>query len=273
MIAVSDLHVRFGRTRALDGVDLQLPAGQCVLLAGANGSGKTTLLRGIAGVLFPDRGRITLDGEDIYPRQRRRVANIAAADGGCDDLTLAQVLQLFASFHAGFHYREMDGCRFDLGRRFGALSRGEKTLFRLGLALAAEPEALLLDDLIHVLDPHLREVFLHLILALLAERRLTLVVAGQSAAEIEGVLERVVVLAHGRVVLDETVEELKRRFVRMYAAEPPAHMPVVYRREWCGVTEMYIYPYTPDPVAAGRVEFLPLPEILRAVIGGCYDPL
>jgi ABC-2 type transport system ATP-binding protein len=271
MIDISDLSVRFGRTVALDGLNLQLPAGQCVLLAGANGSGKTTLLRSLAGVLFPDRGRITLNGVDVYPRRRPKIAYIAASLSCYDGLTLLQAVRLQAGFHPGLEYHEIEGYRFDLNRRVGGLSRGEKTLFLLNLALSAHPDYLLVDDLIHVLDPHLRDVFLHHILTLLEEQRLTLVLASQSAAEIEGVLERVVILAQGRIVLDETVEDVKRKFVRAYLDRVPMNLPVAFWREWKDLKEVYFYPYSPDLGLVGEVEYLTLPDILRAVIGGRYD--
>jgi ABC-2 type transport system ATP-binding protein len=271
MIAITDLSVRFGKTQALDGVSLEIPRGQCLLLAGANGSGKTTLLRTLAGVLFPDRGRITLDGGSLWPRQRHRLAYISAAQSAYDGLRLDQAIALHGSFYPEFCYDDIEGYRFDRQRRVGALSRGEKTLFLLTLALATQPAFLLLDDLLHLLDPHLRDIFLRHMVGLLGEQRISLVLASQSAAEVEGILERVVVLAAGRVVLNELVEDLKRRFVRLRLAEVPSGLPVIYAAPLAGLQEIYVYPYTPQPQWQDQVEYLTLPEILRAMIGGRYD--
>ena len=71
-------------------------------------------------------------------------------------------------------------------------------------------------------------------------------------------------------VLDEAVERLKDRFVKIYAKEVPENLPVVFKREWAGMKEVYVYPYEKDKQAIQNVEYLNLSEILRACIGGEY---
>jgi ABC-type multidrug transport system ATPase subunit len=137
--------------------------------------------------------------------------------------------------------------------------------------MAAAPEYLVIDDVIHFLDPHLRDVFVDSVLRLIGEKKLTLIIASQSASEIEGLPERLLVMERGRIVLDEPVESLKRRFVRIFDRQAPPGLPVVYAREWPEGREMYIYPYQPEVQPLEGVEHLSLREILRAMIGGEYD--
>lgn len=275
MIKVSDLTVSFGKVKALDSLDFTADRGECILLAGANGSGKTTLLRSIAGVLFSRRGGIAVDDLEVGPGTRAKTAYIPSTLALYNTLRLEEAAALHASFYPRFSYREFGDFVFDMNRKVGALSRGEKTLFYLSLALSTSPDYLLIDDVLHFLDPHLREIFLKTILGLIEDEQLSVIIAAQSAVDIEGVLERVVVLDKGKVVLDDSVESLKRSFVRLYSESEnlPDNLPVVFKRDWEGMKELYIYPLPPDAEAKpeGRMEYLTLAEILRAFIGGEYD--
>ncbi|MCP5105249.1 MAG: ABC transporter ATP-binding protein [bacterium] len=274
MINVSGLTVRFGRTKALNEVKLSIDKGECILLAGANGSGKTTLLRAVAGVLRPGQGDIDIDGNKVGPATRAKTAYIPSSLSFFDNLKLKEAVSLHASFYSSFTYREIGDFVFDMNRKTGALSKGEKTLFFLSLALSTSPDYLLIDDVIHFLDPHLREIFLKTILQLIEEEQLSVIIAAQSAVDIEGVLERVVVMDKGKVVLDDTVESLKKTFVRLYAEKVPPDFPVVFQKDWEGMKEFYIYPFEPHMESGTgsdtRLEYLALAEILRAFIGGEY---
>lgn len=275
MIKVSNLTVNFGKIKALEGVSLNIDRGECILLAGANGSGKTTLLRTVAGVLISRSGDIVIDNRDVGPATREKTAYIPTSLSFYNSMKLKEAAALHASFYPHFTYREIGDFVFDTDRKVGSLSKGEKTLFFLSLALSTSPDYLLIDDVIHFLDPHLREIFLKTILQLIEEKELSVVIAAQSAADIEGVLERVVVLDKGKVVLDDSMETLKQSFVRFYGETIPQHLPVVFQKDWEGMKEFYVYPFEPGmkPGNEGdqRMEYLTMAEILRAFIGGEYD--
>lgn len=176
--------------------------------------------------------------------------------------------------HAHFYGRSPDRVVGELalapGRKIASLSKGEKTVFFLSLALAAAPDYLFVDDVVHFLDPHLRDVFLTAILRLIEEKQLTVIMASQSALEIEGIPERVLVMEKGRIILDASVDALKRSFVKFFAAAVPDNVPVVFSRKWQNTLEMYVYPYVPEIHRLAGVEHLNLAEILRAFIGGEY---
>ncbi len=271
MIEISNLTVNFRKRRAIDNLSLGIKKGESVLLAGANGSGKTTLLRTTAGVLFPDRGGVWIDNQKVGHKTRKKTAYIPASISLYDGLKIKDAIKLHAGFYPDFSYREIGDYVFEVTQKIGTLSRGEKTLFFLSLALSSSPEYLLIDDVIHFLDPHLREIFLKTILQLIEDQQLAVIIAAQSSFEIEGILERVVILDKGRVFLDEAVEDLKRKFVKIYSEAPPENLPVVFCRHWPGMKELYLYPYKEELQVGDRIEYLSLPEILRAFIGGEYD--
>lgn len=270
MIKISNLTVRYRKKKAVDNLNLTIEKGESILLAGPNGSGKTTLLRAAAGVLNCRVGNVFIDDRKVDHRTRKKTAYIPASISFYDSLKIKEAIKLHSSFYPAFSYKEIADYAFDHKQKIGTLSRGEKTLFFLSLALSTKPEYLLIDDVIHFLDPHLREIFLTSILQRIEEEQMTVIIAAQSSFDIEGILERVVVLDKGKVVIDETVEDLKQKFVKIYSETIKENIPVVFSRDWQGMKELFLYPYTPELQLKERVEYLTLPEIIRAFIGGGY---
>ena len=269
MIEIEKLSIRFGKARAVDGLDLAIDKGESILLAGANGAGKTTLLRALAGVLRARTGSIRYDGRQADHHSRKKIAYIPASISLYEGMSVKEAVRL----HAHFYGRRADWTingPFPPGQKIASMSKGEKTIFFLSLALATAPEYLFVDDVVHFLDPHLREVFLASILRLIEEKQLTVIMASQSAFEIEGIPERIVVMEQGKVSLDENVDNLKQKFVKFYGESIPDNIPVVSSRQWQNAREMYVYPYQPEVHRLDNVEHLNLTEILRAFIGGEY---
>jgi ABC-2 type transport system ATP-binding protein len=271
MIEISGFSFKYGKRVALDKVNLNIKKGEIAILAGANGAGKTTLLRAVSGVLLSRQGEIKIDNIEVGRESKQKTAYIPSSLSFYDSLRLKEALKLHATFYKNFEYREIGGYRFDLGRKVNSLSRGEKTLFFLSLSLSTSPEYLLIDDVVHFLDPHLRDIFLRSILQLIEEQKLGLLIAAQAPLDIEGIIDRVIVLNKGGIVLDEDVETLKQTFVRFYTKEEPKNLPVVFQKEWNGMKELYIYPYHQELNIEQKIEYLNLSEILRAYIGGEYD--
>lgn len=270
MIAIDKLCVRFGKVRAVDDLSLSIQKGESILLAGANGAGKTSLLRAMAGVLGASHGSIRYGGRRADHRSRRKIAYIPASISLYDGMTVRDATRLHARFYGQAEPWGITGLTFAPGQKIASMSKGEKTIFFLSLTLTAAPEYLFVDDVIHFLDPHLREVFLTSILNRIEEKQLTVVMASQSALEIEGILQRVLVMEKGAVVLDENVDALRRKFVKFYGDSVPRDIPVVFSRQWPDTREMFVYPYLPELHRLERVEHLNLSEILRAFIGGEY---
>jgi len=270
MIEISNLTVRYRKKKAVDNLNLTIEKGESILLAGPNGSGKTTLLRAAAGVLNCPGGKVIIDNRKVDHRTREKTAYIPASISFYDSLKIKEAIKLHAAFFPEFSYKEIADYAFEHNQKIGTLSKGEKTLFFLSLALSTKPEYLLIDDVIHFLDPHLREIFLTSILQLIEEEQMTVIIAAQSSFDIEGILERVVVLDKGKVYIDETVENLKQKFVKIYSETVMDNLPVVFSRDWQGMKELFLYPYTPELKIKEKVEYLTLPEIIRAFIGGGY---
>jgi ABC-2 type transport system ATP-binding protein len=270
MIHIDNLCVSFGKTRAVDHLSLAIEKGESVLLAGANGAGKTSLLRAMAGVLNANQGSIRYDGRKADCRSRKKIAYIPASISLYDGMTVKEATRMHAHFYGCATTWVIDGLAFPPNQKIAAMSKGEKTIFFLSLSMGAAPEYLFVDDVVHFLDPHLREVFLTSILRHIEEKQLTVIMASQSTFEIEGIPERILIMEKGKIMVDENVDTLKQKFVKFYGESIPRDIPVVFSRQWQNTNEMYVYPYLPKIHRLDGVEHLNLTEILRACIGGEY---
>ncbi len=160
LLEISDLHVSYGRTEAVKGVDLVVEAGTAVCLIGANGAGKSSIMRAVSGLLRPSAGRVRFDGCDITGWRPHRIAaaglvqvpegrQIFAELSVAENLTLGGWLVRQPAVAAARRAEVLE--RFPrLGERAGqlagSLSGGEQQMLALGRAMMAGPRLLLLDE-------------------------------------------------------------------------------------------------------------------------------
>lgn len=213
------LTVRYGRTTAVDAVSLDVPKGSVFALLGRNGAGKSSLVRCLLGWQKATDGRCELLGEDPWLRRARLMARVGVVPEEPDaprEMTPRQLgsfcSRLYPSWDAKAYEARL--ARFGVPSRtvFGRLSKGQKGLTQLSLALASSPELLLLDDPTLGLDPVARHAFFDEIVAELADRGTTVVLTTHDLAGVERIADRVGILKDGRLLLHEETEALKARF-------------------------------------------------------------
>lgn len=165
MLEVQGLHVGYGRTEVLHGVDLAVPADAVIAVLGHNGAGKTTLLRAVVGLLRPTSGKILLDGEDItrlQPHQRvaRGIGYVPQGQQVFGPLTALENLRLAADGRRNGSERIEEALdmfpalRPLLARRSGLLSGGQRQQLAIARALITEPRLLILDEPTEGIQPN-----------------------------------------------------------------------------------------------------------------------
>jgi len=213
------LTVRYGRTTAVDAVSLDVPKGSVFALLGRNGAGKSSLVRCLLGWQKPSEGRCELLGEDPWRRRARLMEKVGVVPEEPDaprEMTPRQLgafcARLYPAWDAKGYDARLDRFGVPPATPFGRLSKGQKGLTQLSLALAPSPELLLLDDPTLGLDPVARHAFFDEIVAELADRGTTVVLTTHDLAGVERIADRVGVLKDGRLLLSEESETLKARF-------------------------------------------------------------
>lgn len=220
MIRVENIHKRYGTIQALEGVDFQVEAGETFGIIGPNGAGKSTLLKILLGLVYPDRGSITIDGLSLTEDPvgiRSRIGYVPQTDGFDDRSTGRESLRFLARLRGVSlesvepHLRAV-GVEDLLDRPVGTLSGGQRQRLSLAAALVGEPPVLLLDEPTASLDPRATADFRELMEALSREGR-TLILCSHLLGDVERLCDRVLVLLDGRV---ETIESNRIR--------PPAEL-------------------------------------------------
>lgn len=225
LLEVRDLRFAYGERPVLSGVDLSLQRGELVALLGTNGSGKTTLLRLIAGTLRPHAGTVRFDGRGVGEWRRhelaRHVAVLPQRLDLPDGFRVAEVVEMGRAPHArrlfgataadelAVERALLDADAVDLAHRpVEELSGGERQRVLVAMALAQEPELLLLDEPTVHLDVAHRVRLLSTIARLQQARDLTVLAVLHDLDLAAAFAPRVVVLSDGRVVADGAPEEV-----------------------------------------------------------------
>ena len=226
-LAIRGLTVRYGRVVALVGVSLAVPPGAVYALLGRNGAGKSSLVRCLLGEQKPAEGEAFLFGASAWKVRARAMPRLGVVPEEPDappEMTAAALSSFFARLYPSWDAEAvMDRMRrFAVPERvpFGSLSKGQKGMLQLSLALGSHPDALVLDDPTLGLDPVARRAFFEELVGELADRGTTVFLTTHDLAGVEGMATHVAILREGRLVLDEELEALKARFRRIrYANE------------------------------------------------------
>lgn len=222
LLAAEELTVRYGKRLALDRLSLAVPEGSVYALLGRNGAGKSSLVRCLLGEQKPAAGRARLLGRDVWKERAAVLAEVGVVPEEPDAPPAMTALQI-SSFCSQLYPRwDEAGVRARLERfgvpekvPFGKLSKGQKGQVALALALASSPRLLILDDPTLGLDAYARKAFFEELIGELADRGTTIFLTTHDLAAVEGIADRVGILQDGQLLLDEELENLKRRFRRI----------------------------------------------------------
>jgi ABC-2 type transport system ATP-binding protein len=212
-VRLGGLYKRYGEVRAVDGVDLVIAPGEVVALLGPNGAGKSTTVDMVLGLTAPDAGEVTVFGET--PRDAVRAGSVGAMlQGGAllEDATVAEMVGLVAALHrkpgSVAETLERAGLTKVADRRGTKLSGGQKQRVRFALALASDPDLLVLDEPTVAMDVEARRQFWQSMREYTGTGR-TVLFATHYLEEAEDYADRVVLLRAGRVVADGAVATVR----------------------------------------------------------------
>jgi ABC-2 type transport system ATP-binding protein len=215
VISVSGLVKTFGRTRALDGLELDVRAGEVHGFLGPNGAGKSTTIRVLLGLLRADAGRVQLLGGDPWRDAvalHRRLAYVPGDVTLWPTLTGGEVIDLLSRLRGGVDPRRRAELleRFELDPRKKArtYSKGNRQKVALVAALASDAELLVLDEPTSGLDPLMEATFQGCVQEVRAQGR-TVLLSSHILAEAEALCDRVSIIRRGRTVRSGTLGELR----------------------------------------------------------------
>ncbi|MER7862189.1 ABC transporter ATP-binding protein [Amycolatopsis japonica] len=229
-ISISGLHKSFGRTKALDGLDLRVPVGEVHGFLGPNGAGKSTTVRVLLGLLHADSGDVRLLGGDPWKDAaslHRRLAYVPGDVNLWPNLSGGEVIDLLGRLRGGLDQRRRKDLveRFDLDpkKKGRTYSKGNRQKVAIVAALASHVDLLILDEPTSGLDPLMEATFQYAIQEEREQGR-TVLLSSHILAEVEALCDKVSIIRNGRTVETGTLAELRhltRTSISAELAGPP----------------------------------------------------
>ena len=232
MIVTHRLTKYYGRRRVVDSLDLRVGQGVVYGLLGRNGAGKSTLIKMLLGMVHPDYGSAEVLGEnslELRPQTRARIAYLAEGHPLYYWMTVGAAVRFTRSFYANWDGGLLEQIldHFELSRRakIRRLSNGQRAQVSLALAIAADPELLILDDPTLGLDTVVRRDFLESLIQIIQRRGRTILFSSHILGDVERVADRIGILVDGALRVDcptDFFKESIRKVVLEFAGQPPA---------------------------------------------------
>jgi ABC-2 type transport system ATP-binding protein len=236
----SGLSLRFGKVRALDGLDLTLAPGECVGVVGRNGAGKSTLFRSIIGAESPDSGRIETTPAMTRVEFLARTGFVPDALAIYDWMKAGQAIDFMASlqprFDQAWSIELQSVLGIDRAARVRDLSRGMQARLAFVLGLSHRPDLVLLDEPLLGVDAVTHDAVLEVLARMRAVQGCTMLIASHQLGDLARISDRVVFLDRGRIVeecqIDELVTGTHRLIVSGVADDwsPPRSSAVILAR-------------------------------------------
>ncbi len=221
-ISLNNLQRQFSGVTILKGITAEVLPGQVIALLGKNGAGKTTLLETILGFGFPSDGEATLwniNATEISGNIKQRIGFVPQQDELLPSLTGMDHLKLFKSFRTHWNQPLVDKLIAEwlipMDMHTGKMSVGQRQKLSILLALAHEPELLILDEPVASLDPIARRQFLQQLVDIAADENRAVIFSTHIVSDVERVANQVWMLRDGVLVYQGGLDELKESVVRV----------------------------------------------------------
>jgi len=227
VIEIKNLHRRYGKLDAVNGLTLNVRAGKCYGFFGRNGAGKTTTIKCLLNLLRPNSGTARVFGLDPQKHEvsvKSRLAYVPDTVAFYPWMTVRDTLEYLASFRKHWNVDIENDLlkRFQLDpdQKAGNLSRGQKTQLALIGAICPEPEMLVLDEPTSGLDPIVRREFIETVIGAYQSgdpTRRTVFVSTHLIAEFEGLIDEFTIIEQGRELLTMDADAARDRFKKIRA--------------------------------------------------------
>lgn len=231
MLAINNLQRDIGKARILKGITAKVNAGDTIALLGKNGSGKTTLLETLLGFAAPSAGEVELWGckaTAITADIKQRIGFVPQQNELLLNLTAKETLSLFKSFRASWNSALVDRLTSEwmipMDMRVGKMSLGQQQKLSILLAMAHEPDLLVLDEPVASLDPIARRQFLQHLIEVASDENRSIIFSTHIISDVERVANSVWMMRDGALTYQGELDALKESIARITitAAEPVA---------------------------------------------------
>lgn len=212
LLEVSNLKKNYGEFPALNGINLSIDKGKIIGLLGPNGSGKTTLIKIINGLLQPSDGEVFINGHKPGVESKKIISYLPERSYLNPSMKVSSTLNYFKDFYDDFNIelakKLLESFRIPLDKKLSELSKGMKEKVQLSLVVCRKADLYIFDEPIAGVDPASRDLILKTILSYFKPGA-TIIISTHLIADIEKILDEVIMLKDGEVVLSGDADQLR----------------------------------------------------------------
>ena len=256
MLEMKNVTKSFGSFTALEDISLTVPKGAVYGLVGPNGAGKSTAIRHLTGIYRPDKGAVTVDGQDVYENVsvKARIGYIPDDIFYFPSANLEDMRKFYKGMYPGFDDKLFEQlCEvFRLPRKgqIRRFSKGMQKQAAFQLTLSARPEILILDEPVDGLDPVMRRQVWSLMLSSVAAEGTTVLVSSHNLRELEDICDHVGIMDHGKMLLEKSLADMQGSTVKLQiVGDLPEGLDVLHESK-SGRLSTYILRGSADEITA-----------------------
>lgn len=223
-ISCSNLFKNYGSKEVLKGVNLEVPPGTIFALLGTNGAGKTTLIRTLLGLISKTSGDVTVLGEEPYkigPQLRQHIGYVSEEQGLYGWMTISRKIKfckaLYDCWDDSLIHKYLNRFQLDPSSKIKTLSKGQTVKLALILALAPQPDLLILDEPMNGLDPLAQYEFLQVIMKEFSLEGRTIFFSTHILADVQNTAHQAAILHEGKIQTVGSVDEIRKGIVKIKA--------------------------------------------------------
>ena len=221
MLAISDLHVAYGQSEVLHGLNIAVQPNEIVAIMGRNGMGKTTLMKSLMGIVPTKSGSVKMEGAESYERVAKGLAYVPQGRMIFSHMTVKENIETGLVVSGG---KDVPGDLYELfpvllemkNRRGGNLSGGQQQQLAIARALATGPKVLLLDEPTEGIQPSIIKDMARTLKRIRDTKGLSIIVSEQVLSFALDVADRVLVIENGEIVRDELREGIDAAQIAKY---------------------------------------------------------
>lgn len=214
MIELKNVSMRFGEYTALSEVDLTVKKGSAFGLLGANGAGKSTMLRLLAGIYKQESGEVLIEGEPVFDhvKNKSKVFFINDETVQYNRYTVKELKDYYKMFYPQFSEELFEKLRKTIhlpdNKKISQFSKGMKRQAIMIIALACQPEYLLMDEAFDGLDPTMRIIVKRMLVDAMIDRDLTTIISSHNLKEIGELCDTVALVYQGKIVFSRELDDI-----------------------------------------------------------------
>lgn len=223
-ISCSNLIKNYGSKKVLQGVNLEVPSGTIFALLGTNGAGKTTLIRTLLGLIPKTSGEVKVLGEEPYrigPQLRQRIGYVSEEQGLYGWMTVAAMIKfckaLYERWDDSLVQKYLERFQLDPQSKIKTLSKGQTVKLALILALAPQPDLLILDEPMNGLDPLAQYEFMQIVLKDFNLEGKTIFFSTHILADVQNTAHQGAILYDGKIQVVGKIDEIRKGITKIKA--------------------------------------------------------